>query len=102
MYCSINIPHPPFDTNATWLQAVDVANIPLPKWQAEASMHPADKYQSISKNVYGAFNDSEIQQVRSTYYAMNVETDYLLGNVIQTAEQLGINTSNTIFVFTSD
>eukprot|EP01083_Nonionella_stella_P225373 801301_1 len=102
MYCSINIPHPPFDTNATWLNQVDMNGIPLPYWEAEKDMHPADRYMSISKNVYGYFNESEIQQVRSTYYAMNVETDYLLGNVIQTAEKYGINTSNTIFVFTSD
>ena len=65
-------------------------------------MHPADQYQSISKNVFGEFNESEIQQVRSTYYAMNAEPDYMLGNVIKTAERHGINTSNTIFVFTSD
>ena len=38
---------------------------------------------SISKNVNGSFSDAEILEVRSTYYAMVAETDYMLGLVLQ-------------------
>merc|ERR1719361_2740063 len=38
LYCSVNIPHPPFDTNETWLQQVDVDAVPLPYWQPEDEM----------------------------------------------------------------
>ena len=102
MYCSINIPHPPYQTNATWLASVNSASIPLPVWLDEDQFHPADKYQSISKNVWGNFTEQAIQNVRATYYAMNVETDYLLGNVLNTSYSLGWNESNTIIIFTSD
>ena len=102
MYCSINIPHPPYQTNATWLKSVDQSNIPLPIWLNEDEFHPADQYQSISKNVWGNFTDTDIQNVRATYYAMNVETDYLLGTVLNQSYELGWNESNTIIIFTSD
>eukprot|EP01084_Bolivina_argentea_P129140 228126_1 len=102
MYCSINIPHPAYNTNATWLSSVDINNIPLPIWLNESEFHPADKYQSISKNVWGNFSNQAIQNVVATYYAMNVETDWLLGNVLNTSYSLGWNESNTIIIFTSD
>ena len=100
MYCSINIPHPPYDTNDTWLASVDVNNIPLPQWIPENEFHPADKYQSISKHVWENFTNQSIQAVRSTYYAMNVEADWLIGNVLNTSYLMGYNESNTIFLFT--
>ncbi|MCP4985528.1 MAG: sulfatase-like hydrolase/transferase, partial [Colwellia sp.] len=40
--------------------------------------------------------------MRATYYAMNVEADWLLGNVLNTSYSLGWNASNTIIIFTSD
>ena len=48
------------------------------------------------------FTDSEIDMVRRTYYAMNVETDHILGTVIDGAMENGFNLSNTVFAFTSD
>eukprot|EP00490_Sorites_sp_Unknown_P019958 CAMPEP_0114696588 /NCGR_PEP_ID=MMETSP0191-20121206/72744_1 /TAXON_ID=126664 /ORGANISM="Sorites sp." /LENGTH=193 /DNA_ID=CAMNT_0001994453 /DNA_START=326 /DNA_END=904 /DNA_ORIENTATION=+ len=52
VYCSINIPHPAFQTNATWLAGVNQAAVTLPIWPDESTFHPADEYQSISKNVW--------------------------------------------------
>ena len=52
--------------------------------------------------MWGNFSDEEIQAVRSTYYAMNVETDYLLGTVLNASYANGWDASNTLFVFTSD
>ena len=46
LYCSINIPHPPFDTNATWLAMVHADKVPLPTWPPQSSFHPADSCES--------------------------------------------------------
>eukprot|EP01084_Bolivina_argentea_P020443 38010_1 len=102
LYCSVHIPHPPYQTNSTWLQHVAVNDIPLPKWLPESQFHPADKYQSISKDIWQNFTDTDINNIRATYYAMNVETDYMMGSVINAAYLNGWNESNTMIIFTSD
>eukprot|EP01084_Bolivina_argentea_P129141 228127_1 len=102
MYCSINIPHPAYVTNATWLSSVDVNNIPIPIWLNKSYFHPADRYQSISKNVWDNFSAETIQNVIATYYAMNVETDYILGTVLNASYSHGWDANNTIIMFTSD
>ena len=87
-YCSVNIPHPAFNTNATWLAKVKTELIPKPFWLPESEFHPADKYMSMSKNVWGTdISDAEILQVRKTYYAMCAETDWMLGTVMEIVHQ---------------
>ena len=47
-------------------------------------MHPADSYMSQSKNVWGhGYSDQDVEKVRKTYYAMCVETDFLMGRVLR-------------------
>eukprot|EP00937_MAST-01D_sp_MAST-1D-sp2_P001599 g1599.t1 len=105
MYCSINIPHPAFQTNASWLQYVNdsaVAASP-PVWAKNVSLeaHPYDSYMSISKSVDGTFTDDEVLQVRRTYYAMCAETDFLLGRVLDALRATGQYDRTYIF-FVSD
>lgn len=102
MQCSLLIPHPAFNTNQTWLASVNLSDISIPTWINESSFHPYDDYMSISKNVWGKFNDSDIEKVRKSYYAMNVEADNLLGQVIDAMAENGFNLSNTIIYFTAD
>ena len=101
LYCSVNIPHPSFQTNATWLAYVHEDKIDVPTWLAKEDFHPADAYQSQSKNVWRNFSDSEILKVRKTYYAMCAETDYLMGRVLDAANRTG-HLDNTYVVFLSD
>lgn len=103
MYCSINIPHPAFNTNATWLKYVNMTEVEsqLPTWLPRESFHPADAYQSISKNVWGNFSDADIIKVRRTYYAMCAETDYMLGLVLKALRDSG-HEDNTYVIFLSD
>ena len=105
LYCSLNIPHPPFNTNATWLASVDESLVDVPPWvdpkNASARAHPYDAYMSISKAVDGAFTDSQIRKVRSTYYALCVETDYMLGRVLAAAKAHP-EYHNTFVIFLSD
>eukprot|EP01063_Lacrimia_lanifica_P011128 TRINITY_DN1790_c1_g3_i1.p1 TRINITY_DN1790_c1_g3~~TRINITY_DN1790_c1_g3_i1.p1 ORF type:complete len:567 (+),score=232.27 TRINITY_DN1790_c1_g3_i1:61-1761(+) len=100
LYCSVNIPHPAFQTNATWLAYVN-DNVPLPAWNAKADFHPADKYMSISKNIWREFTDKEVLKVRRTYYAMCAETDFILGQVLKALDNHGF-AENTWVVFLSD
>lgn len=100
-YCSINIPHPAFNTNATWLAKVNTELIPKPFWLPESEFHPADKYMSMSKNVWGTnISDAEVLQVRKTYYAMCAETDWMLGTVMDAANRTG-HLDDTYIVFVS-
>eukprot|EP00948_MAST-09A_sp_MAST-9A-sp1_P001777 g1777.t1 len=100
MYCSLNIPHPPFNTNASWLKGVNESNVDVPpSFRTEA--HPYDTYMSDSKAVDGSFSDEQIKEVRDTYYAMVTETDYMLGSVLQACKDAGIY-DNTIVIFLSD
>ena len=89
LYCSINIPHPAFDTNATWLSYVNNDKVEVPEWIPTEQFHPADSYMSISKSVWRNFSDAEILKVRRTYYAMCAETDYMLGLVLDALTATG-------------
>ena len=70
LYCSLNIPHPPFNTNATWLSSVNESLVGVPPWvdptNASVRAHPYDAYMSISKAVDGAFTQAQIRKVRAT------------------------------------
>ena len=108
LYCSLNIPHPPFDSNATWLASVDDALVTVPPIYAgghgldpKQEPHPYDSYMSASKAVQGPFTDAQIKKVRKTYYAMCAETDYMLGRVLQAAKDAGVY-DNTLVIFLSD
>lgn len=101
LYCSVNIPHPAFQTNATWLAYVNESAIPTPPWTPIEEMHPADSYMSISKNVAGNYTAAEILEVRKTYYAMCAETDYLMGRVLKALKARG-QYDDTYIIFLSD
>ncbi|EOD10728.1 hypothetical protein EMIHUDRAFT_215536 [Emiliania huxleyi CCMP1516] len=92
LYCSLNIPHPAFRTNATWLHAVDEAAVRAspPAWPAEGSMHPYDAYMTTSKAVgddQPVFGEVGVFRVRRTYLAMVAEADYLIGQVVEAARE---------------
>jgi len=101
LYCSLNIPHPAFQTNATWLEYVNDGAVNVPTWLPRLEFHAADAYMSQSKAVWRNFSDAEILEVRKTYYAMCAETDYLLGRVMDAARRTG-HLENTYIVFLSD
>ena len=124
LHCSLNIPHPAFQTNATWLAAVNASAVGAPPWADAAAMHPADRYAARAKNVSRDFTVDEIvkarrrgascatvgdeaealsspQKVRTTYYAMAAEADYLVGRVLDAARATRA-WAHTYVVFCSD
>ena len=61
LHCSLNIPHPPFQTNLTWLRAVDEKRVRTtpPPWPAMGALHPHDAYMTTSKGMGDAFGISD-------------------------------------------
>lgn len=104
LYCSVNIPHPSFQTNDTWLAKVNIDKIPKLAWQDDFpnSWHSYDSYMSQSKNVAGNYSDAEVLKVRKTYYAMCAEADYLLGRVWGALIRKGYSLDDTYVVYLSD
>ena len=105
LHCSLNIPHPAFQTNATWLAKVNEDKIVVPQWPAgfPESWHPYDSYMSVSKHVQEtSYTDQDILKVRKTYYAMCAEADYLLNQVWESLKDKGYNLSNTYLMYVSD
>ena len=97
MHCSLNIPHPPFQTNATWLQYVNDSAVGVPASFVNVStMHAADAYAATSKNVDGHFTDTQIITTRRVYAAMCAETDYLFGRVLDAAEATQLMSSDDL------
>ena len=105
LYCSLNIPHPPFNTNLTWLQSVDEASVKAtpPAWPAMSELHPYDSYMTISKGVGDGFkiSDYDVFKVRRTWYAMVSETDFLMGQVLEAAKARD-DYARTLVIFLSD
>ena len=105
LYCGINIPHPPYFTNDTWLAMVNESAVTVPTWLPYEKMHPADQYEAASKALHyedmKAFTKADILKVRRSYYAMCAQTDHYLGRVVATLDAIG-RRDDTYVVFTSD
>eukprot|EP01083_Nonionella_stella_P201890 738117_1 len=102
LYCSVDIPHPAYQTNSTWLKGVNQSNITIPSNLNFSKYNAFDKYTSESMHCNESWTDQQIICFRKTYYGLNVQTDYMLGNVMNTLFNNGFNLSNTYIVFTSD
>ena len=73
LHCSINIPHPPFHTNATWLTYVTKSAVSMPRSFTDVErMHPADAYTAVSKHVSGKFSEAEIVRIRTISASLNL------------------------------
>eukprot|EP00118_Oscarella_pearsei_P028433 m.2138 g.2138 ORF g.2138 m.2138 type:complete len:547 (+) comp8343_c0_seq1:29-1669(+) len=105
LYCGINIPHPAYSTNSTWLAMVNESAVTVPKWLPFEEMHPADQYEAASKALhYGgmkAFSKDDILSVRRSYYAMCAQTDHFMGQVVDAIKAVG-RQDDTYVLFTSD
>eukprot|EP00947_MAST-08B_sp_MAST-8B-sp1_P002476 g2476.t1 len=102
LHCSFFSPHPPFDTNATFLDRIDPAKVTVPAVLPAAKMHPADVFMSTEKQhldyqVYdpatGAsrtvpvnYSLAQSETVRRVYYAMGTEVDAWMGMLLDALE----------------
>lgn len=94
-----NLPHPPFKTSRRYLDRIDPKKVTLPK--PDESDHPVMAYQRINKNWEHGFDDEMVLRVRRIYFAMIAEVDELVGGVLQTLRELGLEDSTQV-IFSSD
>ncbi|XP_028660595.1 arylsulfatase K [Erpetoichthys calabaricus] len=114
LYIGVNLPHPykttnlgenagssTFQTSPFWLNKISVQNITVPKWLPFSKMHQVDYYSTYTKNCTAHFSDKEITNIRAYYYAMCVETDAMLGEILSALYDTNL-LNETILIFTSD
>lgn len=101
LWLGILDPHPPYDTNSTYLATVNQSAVDVPPEPDETTMHPYDSYMSISKAAFGNYTPEQIKLVRSSYWGAVAEADALLGQVLQVASETG-HLENTVVIYTSD
>ena len=67
LYCSIVAPHPPYLSNATYMQMIDADAITLPTYVPPEKIHPADRYEIIAKADFGLGEFSPEAQVDAVF-----------------------------------
>ena len=115
-HISYHAPHPPFVVPEPYHALYDPADVPPPVRHAsaeeEAAQHPWNRFylsnQLDAAYTHGALlkdyleiGESEIRQIRATYYAMMTEIDAQIGRLITHLKETGA-WERTLIVFTSD
>lgn len=105
LYCSICDPHPPYFTNATWLDHIDEhaldVTINATRWQPLEALHPADVFQFQAEGVPAAYDRSLARRLARAWHGQTAETDAMMGKVID-ALAASPAADNTFILFTSD
>lgn len=101
---SFTHPHPPFTIHQKYWDMYDHDKIDLPRIE-EIPLEQKDVgsqylYFSHQYNSY-SINDEDVRNARHAYYAMISYTDVLIGRLLDTLEETGLN-DNTVVVFVSD
>ncbi len=108
-------PHPPFAASAPYHDMYGPEDAPAPvraaRWQDEAGQHPLLDYylgyterKKFFENGRGLARDmseSEVRQMRATYYGLISECDHHIGRVLQHLKDSG-QWDDTLIVLTSD
>lgn len=98
-YMGTNAPHPRLFTSEYYYNMIDPAKVDMPP--ADENIHPVMEYHVLSKNWEHGTDEQSVRHLRRMYYAMVVEIDHMLGEVLQAVEELGM-ADNTVVIFTSD
>jgi choline-sulfatase len=101
---SFTHPHPPFTIHHKYWDMYDHDEIDLPKIEeiplAQKDAGSQYLYFSHQYNTY-PINEEDVRNARHAYYAMISYTDALIGRLIDTLEETGLD-DNTVVVFVSD
>ena len=115
-HISYHAPHPPYIVPEPYHALYEPASVPLPvrlgSAEEEAKQHPWTRFylsnQLDAPYTYGAslkdyleIGESEIRQIRATYYAMMTEVDDQIGRLVAHLKETRA-WENTLIIFTSD
>lgn len=105
LYCSVCDPHPPYFTNATWLDHIDEdaldVTINATRWQPLEALHPADVFQFQAEGVPALYDRRLARRLARAWHGQTAETDAMMGAVIATLDASPA-ADNTFILFTSD
>lgn len=91
--------HAAFRTNAYWLEQIPEHLVDIPP--LDETNHPADVYQRKAKAWRHGFDDETVRLVRRVYFAMCAEADAMIGDLLETLNELGLS-ENTTVIFSGD
>jgi arylsulfatase A-like enzyme len=109
-------PHPPIIAPEPYNKMYDPASVPMPRratdWAEEGNQHPYLAYQIAGTRVVNGYNEhypyalsdmseTEIRQVRATYYGMITQVDDQVGRLIAHLKATG-EYDKTLIIFTCD
>ena len=101
---SFTHPHPPFSAPQAFWDLYDPQDIDMPSVGriAPEDLDPASQYLYFGhrRNRY-AIDDEAVRRTRHAYYGMISYVDDLIGKVLQTLEDTGLD-ENTVIIFASD
>jgi arylsulfatase K len=103
LWLGMMCPHPPYDTNKTWLGHVNISNgFDVPPQLSRESTHPYDAYMSNAKAMWGMdYTDAQVAEMRHAYWGAVAEATILMREVILHASSHGL-LNNTVVIITSD
>ena len=103
LYCSILVPHPPYASNKTYMDAVAQLDVTAPAQVPVDLLHPNDVSTSLLKGSLNqdVVNTSQIEYFRRVYFSMCFEADDLLGQIIDALDNTGAR-KETFVIMISD
>jgi len=102
-YLTTGLVHPAFRAAQRHMDLIDPDAIELPPdiGPVRDDDHPVTRYTRITKNCDKGLSEAMVRQIRHVYCAMIVALDEVVGQVLDTLDDLGLR-ENTYVVFSSD
>ena len=102
-YLTTGLVHPAFRAAQWHMDMIDPGAIVLPPdiGSVRDDDHPVTRYTRIAKNCDKGLSEAMVRRIRHVYYAMIVALDEVVGQVLNTLDDLGLRES-TYVVFSSD
>ena len=101
LWMGLIAPHPPYNTNATYMRHVNLTNIDVPPQNTLEETHPYDARMSLLKNCAHNYSDDDIKLMRGTYWGAVGEAMVIIEEIISAGLASG-NLNNTWILYTSD
>ena len=100
LYCSILVPHPPYATNATYLEAVKSLEVHPVKQVPLDQLHPNDVATATLKGTLDldTVSVAELERFRRIYFSMCYEADSFLGQLIEALNKSGARQSTYVLM----
>eukprot|EP00929_Paragymnodinium_shiwhaense_P112062 TRINITY_DN80324_c0_g1_i1.p1 TRINITY_DN80324_c0_g1~~TRINITY_DN80324_c0_g1_i1.p1 ORF type:complete len:662 (+),score=71.85 TRINITY_DN80324_c0_g1_i1:201-1988(+) len=107
LYCSVENPHPPYQSNATWEAFIDLQELEASlDWTLEtylkpSEVHPADASSRNSMGVSETFNRTLAREMALAYHGACAMVDHMFGRV-RAALRASQAADSTYVMFASD